>query len=527
MDYSTRYPSQRMPVMGRNVVATSQPLAAQAGLQMLLSGGNAVDAAVAAAMALTVVEPTGNGIGSDLFAIVWDGTQLDGLNASGRAPAAMDPEQFRGMTGMPNRGWQSVTVPGAVSGWVELTRRYGRLPLSQIAAPAISYAHDGFLVSPIIADSWAASLSLLSQNDAASAGFLPSGRAPKPGELFRFADQARTLERIAVSAGEDFYRGDLAAAMVADSEQSGGLLTRQDLSDHSADWVGTVSTDYHGVELHEIPPNGQGIASLLALGIMRHHTRSGSPLDSVDNVHLQIEAMKLAFADLYRYCADPEHMDVSSASLLDDEYLAERATLIDMSSAGEPVFGKPRSRGTVYVTAADESGMMVSLIQSNYMGFGSGIVVPRTGISLQNRGSGFVLDAGHPNRVAGGKRPLNTIIPGFLTRAGSPLMSFGVIGGVMQAQGHLQMVVRTVDQDQDPQTASDAPRWRIVEGREAAVEDGFAPDVIEALRDRGHKITQMPPEEAKSFGGAQLIWKTDGGYIAGSDHRKDGQAVAF
>jgi gamma-glutamyltranspeptidase/glutathione hydrolase len=237
--------------------------------------------------------------------------------------------------------------------------------------------------------------------------------------------------------------------------------------------------------------------------------------------------MKLAFADLYRYCADPDHMDVSSASLLEDEYLEERASQIDMSSASDPVFGKPRSAGTVYVTAADESGMMVSLIQSNYMGFGSGIVVPGTGISLQNRASGFVIDAGHPNHVAGGKRPLNTIIPGFLTRAGSPLMSFGVMGGVMQAQGHLQMVVRTVDQDQDPQTASDAPRWRVVQGREVAVEDGFAPEIVEGLRRKGHKITQMPPEEAKSFGGAQLIWKTNGGYIAGSDHRKDGQAVAF
>ncbi len=527
MDFDLPYPSSRQPVLGKNVVATSQPLAAQAGLWMLQAGGNAVDAAIAAAITLTVVEPTSNGIGSDLFAIVWDGTNLHGLNASGRSPSAWTPERFRGPDAMPRYGWDSVTVPGAVSGWVALSERFGRLPLDRLAQPAIRYARDGFLLSPIVADSWSRASATYAKFEAFSEGFLPGGRSPVAGERFSFTDQAATLEAIVKSGGEDFYRGALARLIAADSARHGGALSEADLANHRADWVGTISTSYHGTELHEIPPSGQGLASLIALGILRHHAVRESALDSADSIHLQIEAMKLALADVYRYCADPDYMDPSAMELLDDSYLQERSALIDPQRAAEPAFGVPKRGGTVYLTTADESGMMVSLIQSNYYGFGSGIVVPGTGISLQNRGSGFTLEEGHPNRVGGGKRPFHTIIPGFLMRDGEPQMSFGVMGGAMQAQGHLQMVVRTVDYRQNPQAASDAPRWRIESGREVAVEQGFASDVLDDLRHRGHQVTESGASEQSAFGGAQLIWRTDDGYIAGSDHRKDGQAVAY
>jgi gamma-glutamyltranspeptidase / glutathione hydrolase len=443
-----------MPVMARNLVATSQPLAAQAGLRMLLAGGNAMDAALAAAITLTVVEPTSNGIGGDLFAIVWDGTELSGLNASGRSPAALTPERFHDRSSIPSCGWDAVTVPGAVSGWVELSRRFSRFSLERLVAPAVSYARDGFLVGAITADNWSMAPEMYAGFDDFARGFLPNGRPPTAGELFRFPDQATTLESIASSGGESFYRGDLAQAIVADARRNGGLMTEQDLADHTADWVGTISTGYHGHELHEIPPNGQGLAALLALGILRHHPMADTRVDSADSVHLQIEAMKLAFADTHRYSADPAHMDTNAEALLDDDYLAERASHIDIKAAGDPDFGIPQHGGTVYVTTADENGMMVSLIQSNFKFFGSGVVVPGTGISMQNRGIGFTLEEGHPNRVGGAKRPFHTIIPGFLMRDGQPQMSFGVMGGPMQPQGHLQMVLRTVDYGQNPQTAA-------------------------------------------------------------------------
>ena len=527
MDFALPYPASRQPVLGRNAVATSQPLATQAGMSMLQAGGNAIDAAVAAAMALTVVEPVSNGIGSDLFAVLWDGTALHGLNASGRSPAATTPERFRAEKSMPVTGWDSVTVPGAVSGWVELSTRFGQLPFEHLAEPAIGYARDGFPVSPIVATSWAHAQQRYSEFEAFCAGFLPHGRSPRAGERFAFPDQAATLQRIVDTRGEDFYRGSLAQAMVNDAQKHGGLLSSQDLADHRAEWVGTISTEYRGHELHEIPPAGQGLAALIALGILRHLPLAPAPVDSADSLHLQIEAMKLAFADVYRYCADPDFMDVTALDLLADDYLASRAALVNMAAAANPEFGVPGPGGTVYLTTADESGMMVSLIQSNYMGFGSGIVVPGTGISLQNRGAGFTLEPCHPNEVGGAKRPFHTIIPGFLMRNGQPQMSFGVMGGPMQPPGHVQMIVRMVDYGQNPQAASDAPRWRPLGGRAVAVEPGYSPEVLADLASRGHVVTQAREHERSDFGGAQLIWRTDGGYVAGSDHRKDGHAAAF
>jgi gamma-glutamyltranspeptidase/glutathione hydrolase len=515
-----------MPVLAPNVVATSQPLAAQAGLDALRRGGNAVDAALATAIALTVVEPTSNGIGSDAFAIVWDGAQLYGLNASGRAPRALTPERFAGLALMPVTGWDSITVPGAVSAWAALSTRFGKLPFGDLFEVAIHYARDGFLVSPITAQAWARAPERYAAYPSFAATFAPLGRAPHPGEMFRCPDQARTLELIAATKGEAFYRGALAEQIAAHARATGGLLTEDDLATHAPEWVTPLAQAYHDCCLHEIPPNGQGLAALIALGILQHCDLARYPVDSADSLHVQVEAMKIAFAEAHRHIADPTWMEVPPEALLDTDFLAERARQIRMDAVQFPVSALPTDHGTVYLTAADAEGMMVSYIQSNYMGFGSGIVIPGTGISLQNRGAGFRLEAGHPNRVAGGKRPYHTIIPGFITREGQPVMSFGVMGGHMQPQGHVQMMVRLVDYGQNPQTASDAPRWYIEEDlTKLSLEPGFAPEVVDELRRRGHNVmADLPPGR---FGGAQLIYRLENGYCTGTDWRKDGQAVGF
>jgi len=519
------YASRRMPVMAGNIVATSQPLAAQAGLRMLQKGGNAVDAAIAAAIALTVVEPTMNGIGGDAFAIVWDGKKLHGLNASGRSPAGWNFEQFCQFESMPELGWDSVTIPGAVSSWVELSQRFGHVPFEDLFEPAIGYAYDGFLVSPITAEIWSFAPEKYKDFPEFAAAFLSNGRAPQAGEKFEFGAQAKTLERIAKSKGEAFYRGDLADKMVAHARSTGGLITEEDLATHKTDWVGTVSLDYHGFTLHEIPPNRQGIAALLMLGILEHWDVQNYPVDSADSLHLQIEAMKLAFADAYRYVSDPDSMDIDHKDLLSSGYLYQRTKLIDLARARNPNYGVLEHGDTVYLTTADADGMMVSFIQSNYFGFGSGIVVPNTGISLQCRGAGFSLERGHPNQVAGGKRPFHTIIPAFVSKDGQPVMSFGVMGGPMQPQGHTQIMIRMFDYHQNPQAACDAPRWIVLPNMEVALEPGFKPEVLEDLTKRGHKIKKT--SKGLSFGGAQLVHKLTDGYCGASDSRKDGQAVGF
>lgn len=519
------YASKRMPIMARNIVATSQPLAAQAGLKMLQKGGNAVDAAIATAIALTVVEPTMNGIGSDAFAIIWDGHELHGLNASGRAPATWDFRQFSQFESMPQLGWNSVTIPGAVSSWVELSKRFGRLPFENLFEPAIEYAYNGFLVSPIIADKWGFAPQKYKDFPEFAAAFLFDGRAPKAGEKFEFKAQAKTLERIAETKGEAFYHGELADKIVAHAMATGGLITKKDLADHKADWVETISINYSGVTLHEIPPNGQGIAALLMLGILEHWDIQGYPVDSADSLHLQIEAMKLAFADTYRYVSDPCSMGIDYRDLLNSDYLSQRAKLIDLAKARNPGYGTPKHGDTVYLSTADATGMMVSFIQSNYLDFGSGIVVPGTGISLQSRAACFSLERDHPNQVEGGKRPFHTIIPAFVTKDGQPLMSFGVMGGPMQPQGHAQIMLRMFGYHQNPQAACDAPRWIVFPDMELAFEPGFKPDVLEDLTKRGHRIKMVG--EDSCFGGAQIICKLADGYCGASDPRKDGQAVGF
>jgi gamma-glutamyltranspeptidase/glutathione hydrolase len=520
------YRSRRSPVFARNVVATSQPLAAQAGLRMLLQGGNAVDAALAAAMALVVVEPTGNGLGSDAFAILWDGKELHGLNASGRSPAAWGPDRFP--NGMVERGWDSVTVPGAVSAWVELSTRFGKLPFATLFEPAIDLAERGFPVSPIIAELWRRGGNLLKNQPGFAECFLPGGRAPAAGEIFVNKPLAASLRAIAETKGEAFYRGALAERIAAFARQHGAAMTADDLAAHRNDWCGTISKSFGDVSLHEIPPNGQGIAACMALGMLRHVGLDRHAPDSPQALHLQIEAMKLAFRDVDTFVADEEAMtEVTAAHLLDDAYLASRAKLIDPARAQDFQSGAPKLGGTVYLTTADESGMMVSYIQSNYAGFGSGVVVPETGISLQNRGFGFVTTPGHPNRVAPNRRPFHTIIPGFLMKGAEPLMSFGVMGGPMQAQGHLQMTLRTQLWGQDPQVAADAPRWRVVSGLDVAVEDAAGAEVLTALEGLGHKVSVETPDASFGFGGAQLVHRIPGGYVAGSDPRKDGQAVGY
>ncbi len=533
LDWTNPYPTVRSPLMARNVVATSQPLGAQAGLRMLLQGGNAVDAAIAAAAAMTIVEPVSNGLGSDNFAILWDGKKLHGLNSSGVAPAAWNPTYFRRKHGdkMPLRGWDTVTTPGAVAGWVALSERFGKLPFADLLQPAIELAERGYGVGVITAGKWAAAVPLLQDQPGYAQAFMPRGRAPLPGERFALPDAGATLRRIAATKGEAFYKGEIAEKLVAHAAANGGAMTMADLAGYAPLWVEPIAKDYAGHTLHQIPPNGQGIAALMALGMLDQLDLGRFGVDSLDSQHLQIEAMKLAFADTYRWVADERAMTaVRTADLLDDAYLRERAKLIDPRRAQDFQHGTPPKGGTIYLTAADESGMMVSLIQSNYMGFGSGIVVPGTGVSLQNRGHGFTLDEAHPNVVAGGKRPFHTIIPGFLTKHGQPVMSFGVMGGNMQPQGHLQTLVRLLTYGQQPQAACDAPRWKVSTGLAMDCEHTMDPALMAGLRERGHQIVPVP-DSYMDYGSGQFILRLgddlEDGYVAASDSRRDGQAVGF
>ncbi|MGO4302299.1 gamma-glutamyltransferase family protein [Cupriavidus sp. RAF12] len=525
-DWSFPYPSQKMPLLAANAVSTSQPLAAQAGLRMLYEGGNAIDSAIASAIALTVVEPVMNGIGGDMFALVWHEGRLYGLNSSGRAPARWTPEYFAGRERMPSVGWDTVTVPGQVAGWKALSARFGKLPFARLFAPAIEYAEQGFAVSPQIARQWAAQVPVLRDQPGFAQAFLRDGRAPQAGERWSFPAQAATLKKIAESDGESFYKGELAARIVAFAEETGGAIRGDDLAAHTPSWVEPIKQDFRGYTLHEIPPNGQGIAALIGLGILDRFDLEGMGVDSPDFYHVSIEAMKLAFADLHRHVADPAAMQHAPAAFLDPAYLAERAALIDLKRAGTPSAGTPKTGGTVYLAAADAAGSMVSFIQSNYRGFGSGVVVPGTGISLHNRGEGFNLKPGHANCVAPGKQPMHTIIPGFVTRNGAPVMAFGVMGGSMQAQGHVQMMARLAAFGQNPQAMSDAPRFRVEAGPVVNVEAHLPPDVVATLRERGHRV-EVAPRDSLEFGSAQLIYKAPHGYVAASDSRRDGQAVGF
>lgn len=537
-NYSNPYTTTRLPVFARNVVSTSHPLAAQAGLRMLQKGGNAVDAAIAAAAAITITEPVSNGLGSDAFCILWDGKELHGLNASGRAPQSWTPEYFKRKYGddaksPPKRGMDSVSVPGAVASWVALSERFGKLPFADLMEPAIEIAERGYLMPVVVQQKWAAATDELTSEAGFAQAFLPWGRAPNVGELFQFKAAARGLRAIAESKGQSFYGGEMAQAIEKFAAANNGSIKASDFAAYKPEWVKPIGKNYRGYTLHEIPPNGQGISALIALGILDKFDLSSMAVDGVDSQHLQIEAMKLGFADTYRFVAEPSAMEVTAEQMLDDAYLASRAKLIDMKRAQDFGAGNPVKGGTIYLSAADENGMMVSFIQSNYMGFGSGCVEPSFGVSLQNRGHAFSLDAkglNPANLVAPGKRPFHTIIPAFLTKDGQPVMSYGVMGANMQPQGHLQTLVRMLDYGQNPQTACDAPRWRYNAGLEINVEAGMNPATVKGLAERGHQMAVIN-DSYQDFGAGQFIWRAGDpkvqGYVVASDSRRDGQVAGF
>jgi gamma-glutamyltranspeptidase/glutathione hydrolase len=516
------------------VVATSQPLASAAGLAVLREGGNAIDAAVAAAAVLSVTEPHMTGIGGDMFAIVWLAKEqkLVALNASGRAGSLMTREtlQTRGFRSGSQQGVMSVTVPGALAGWDMLVRTHGRRALAQVLQPAIAYARDGFPASPIIAAQWANETPLLQQDPGAAATFLPGGHAPKAGEWFRNPDYARTLETIAESGIATFYGGSLGQRIVTRLTALNGFITLDDLRRNAPTWVTAISVPFHGYRVWELPPNNQGIAALEMLRILEPFDLKGMGHNSPGYLHHLIEAKKLAYADLDRFVGDADHLDMRAEALLTDEFIAERRSHIDPARAHERVDPGPlRTKSeTIYLTVADAEGNMVSFINSNYDAFGSGIVVPGTGFVLHNRGAGFTLTPGLPNTVAPGKRPFHTLIPGFVTRTvegrDEPYMSFGLMGGGVQAQGHVQFLLNYFVFGMDLQAAIDAPRFRHYDGQRVAFEAPIAESVRAALAAMGHMLIEQP---TAAFGGAQAIVRLPKGFAAASDPRKDGMAVGY
>ncbi|MDZ4718479.1 MAG: gamma-glutamyltransferase [Roseiflexaceae bacterium] len=531
-----RYPSRRSVVMStRGIVAASQPLAAQAGLRILMAGGNAADAAIATAAVLNVVEPMSTGIGGDAFALIYDAAtgRVRALNGSGGAPMALTPAIFaeRGLTAVPSLGMLPVTVPGTIDAWATLLAQHGTMTLAQVLAPAIEYAERGFPVSEIIARGWAASTTKLQGHPDAARTYLIGGqRAPRAGEIFKSPGLADSLRQIAEGGRDAFYRGPIAEAIVATSERYGGFLTMQDLAAHTSTWEEPIHTNYRSHTIYECPPNGHGLTALLALNLLEGfdlaHLTPGSP----EALHLTIEAMRLAFADAATYIADPLHAQVPTDYLLSEAYTSGRRRLLDPNRAAAtiPAGEVPGGHDTVYLSVVDETGNAVSFINSLYMGFGSGVVAGDTGIALQNRGACFVLDPQHRNCLAPGKRPYHTIIPCMALRDGKLWASFGVMGGFMQPQGHVQMLVNMLDFGMNPQEALDAPRFELLEPylhqADVAIEHGA--DVEAALVRYGHLV--VPKPRNGGFGGGQIIVvDAQGVRQAGSDPRKDGCAVAY
>lgn len=540
----------RSVVMARHgAIATSQPLASAAGLHVLASGGNAIDAAVTAAAVLSVVEPTMNGVGGDLFAIVFDGkTQtLRALNASGRAGQGATPEAFASLrlTAVPDRGPLPVTVPGVVDGWHELLAAHGTITLAQALAPAIGYARDGFAVSEIIAEQWRDTEDVLRRDDHAAAVFLPGGRAPRPGEVFRNPALAATLDIIAAGGRDAFYRGSIARAIADDLARRGGHVTAEDLAAHQSNWAAPISTTYRGHEVFEFPPNTQGLVVLQMLNILEGYDLKALGHNSAAYLHLLVEAKRIAFADRNAFLGDPAFVPPATLRmLLSKDYAAQRRKDIDPLRAapeyrpGRPpaATGRPpapatgsghdrdgRDRGdTIYLTAADSQGHVVSLIQSLYESFGAGIVAGRTGIVLHDRGAGFRLDEGHPNRIAPGKRPMHTLVPAMVLKDGKPWLSFGVMGGDMQPQGHVQVLANIIDFGMNVQEAGEAPRVRHM-AQGVALESAISQAARDGLTARGHVVIQR----RGAFGGFQgiLIDPATGVLMAGSDPRKDGLAI--
>ena len=535
MNLKYSFPSRRSEVMSTHgIVATSQPLAAQIGVSMLLRGGNAIDAAIATAAALNVVEPMSTGLGGDAFALVYlsRGDKLKALNASGRAPYAANLETLRnlGYSKMPEMGIHTVTVPGALDGWCLLLEQYGTMSLAQVLAPAIDLAEHGFPVMEITAHLWKKHSAKLQSNTSAAHTYLTTGRAPEPGEIFVQPDLAKTFKKIAEEGRDVFYKGEIAEAIVACSQKNGGLITMQDLSDHTSTWVTPINTNYRGYDIYQCPPNGQGLVALLALNILEGYDLQSLGHNSPEYLHLLIEAVKLAFADANRYLADPDFVDIPVEKLLSKSYAERRRRLIDVNKAGQEVeAGVPNTQGdTVYLAVTDKEGNSVSFINSLYQGFGSGIVVEGTGICLQNRGSLFSLEPGHPNRIEPHKRPYHTIIPAMVFKDGNLFLTFGVMGGFMQPQGHIQVLLNIIDFGMGVQTTLDAPRFRYyIQGNECAFEPGIPPGVLQELANKGHRVAELDDPYSQEFGGGQaiMVHPSTKVLIAGSDHRKDGCAI--
>lgn len=527
------YASPRLSAFAKNgMIATSQPLASQAGLDILRKGGNAIDAAIATAACLTVVEPTSNGIGGDAFALVWTKGKLHGLNGSGRAPESISIEavQKRGYDELPKYGWIPVTVPGAPAAWADLSREFGKLPFRDVLQPAIDYAWEGFPVSPTLSRFWKKGFNTFKKNMTDEMfsdwceTFAPDGTVPNPGDIWSSLGHAKTLEKIAESNAESFYRGELADTIASFSSQNGGFLSADDLAAHQSEWVDPINVHYRGYDVWEIPPNGQGLVALQALNILKEF--GFREKESVDTYHKQIEAIKLAFADGQAHITDSYHMRYSVEELLSEAYARSRKQLIG-ETAGLPEAGEPSQGGTVYLASADNEGNMVSFIQSNYMGFGSGLVVPGTGIALQNRRHNFSMDPKHVNALEGGKRSYHTIIPGFMTQGSQPVGPFGVMGGFMQPQGHVQVVMNTVDFGLTPQAALDAPRWQWLKDRNIEVENRFPHHLAQGLAEKEHDVSvQLEPN---GFGRGQIIWRDPdtGVLVGGTETRTDGGVACW
>ena len=530
-------------IAAHGMAATSQPLATQVALDILKQGGNAIDAAIAANAMLGLVEPTGNGIGGDLFAIVWDAEsrKLYGLNASGRSPYSLTLEWFQqqGLESIPSHGPLPVTVPGAVDGWFELHQRFGKLPMKQVLAPAIQYAQEGFPVSELIAYYWQRSVPTLEVWAGFKEVYMPGGKAPQKGEIFRNPALARTLQSIADGGRDAFYKGDIARTIDAFMKREGGFLSYRDLAEHTSTWVEPVCTDYRGYDVWELPPNGQGIAALQILNLLEHYDLSKMGFGSADYVHLFVEAKKLAFEDRARWYADPDFNDIPVAELISKEYASRRRELIDLGRAADTfAAGNPalEAGDTIYLTVADADRNMISLIQSNYRGMGTGLSPDGLGFILQDRGELFTLEEGHFNTYEPHKRPFHTIIPAFVTKDGEPYMSFGVMGGATQPQAHAQIVINMVDFGMNLQEAGDAPRIlhqgssqptgeTMLDGGTVVLESGFPYETIRELVGRGHAVGW----DVGPYGGYQAILfdSDEGVYYGASESRKDGQAAGF
>ena len=523
-----RYPSRRMVVFAKNgMVAASTPQAAQAGLEILMKGGNAIDAAIAAAATETVCEPCANGIGSDAFMIAWSQGKLHGLNASGPSASLQTLASLKEKyTTMPRMGWPVTNVPGAPAAWVELNARLGRLPFAEVLKPAIRYAEHGYAAATSVGSSTQGAYRNYRANNVGAEfqgwfeTFAPGDKPFAPGDIVQLPDHARTLQIIADTKGEGFYRGEIAEKIVAFARETGGNFCLEDFGNFRPEWVDPVSINYRGYDVFEIPPNGQGIVALMALNILKGFDMADR--ENPETYHHMIEAIKLAFADGHKNITDSRFMTVPVESLLSEEFAAQRRALIGHSAlAPEP--GDPYSGGTIYLCAADNEGNMISYIQSNYAGFGSGIVVPGTGVALNNRGANFTLDESHVNVYAPGKRPYNTIIPGFLMKDGLPVGPFGVMGGFMQPQGHLQMVVNTVDYGMNPQESLDAPRFQWTADKAVDVEQGVPLHVQQMLSQRGHVIS--PKVAAGGFGRGQIIWLMPNGVLAGGTEPRTDSSI--